>query len=86
MRSSTLNFPACTFGGATTTHLLQSPHTNIGTVGILPVGTVGRVGADVHLLNAHGAGLSDWEFSPFDSNVLITGSDNGEVRLPFITQ
>ncbi|KAG0295526.1 Coronin-7 [Linnemannia gamsii] len=56
-------------------------HASLGTVGILPVGTVGRVGADVHLLNAHGAGLSDWEFSPFDSNVLITGSDNGEVKV-----
>ncbi|KAG0286511.1 Coronin-7 [Linnemannia gamsii] len=56
-------------------------HASLGTVGILPVGTVGRVGANVHLLNAHGAGVSDWEFSPFDSNVLITGSDNGEVKV-----
>ncbi|KAF9126479.1 Coronin-7 [Mortierella sp. 14UC] len=56
-------------------------HASIGTVGILPVGTVGRVGADVHLLNAHGAGISDWEFSPFDSNILITGSDSGEVKV-----
>ncbi|KAG9069608.1 Coronin-7 [Linnemannia hyalina] len=56
-------------------------HASLGTVGILPVGTVGRVGADVHLLNAHGAGVSDWEFSPFDSNVLITGSDNGEIKV-----
>ncbi|KAF9156582.1 Coronin-7 [Linnemannia schmuckeri] len=56
-------------------------HASLGTVGILPSGTVGRVGADVHLLNAHGAGVSDWEFSPFDSNVLITGSDNGEVKV-----
>lgn len=56
-------------------------HASLGTVGILPVETVGRVGADVHLLNAHGAGISDWEFSPFDSNVLITGSDNGEIKV-----
>ncbi|KAF8942827.1 Coronin-7 [Haplosporangium gracile] len=56
-------------------------HASLGTVGILPSGIVGRVGADVHLLNAHGAGVSDWEFSPFDSNVLITGSDNGEVKV-----
>jgi len=48
-------------------------------VGILPVGTVGRVGANVHALNAHSTGVSDWEFSPFDSNILITGSENGEV-------
>lgn len=56
-------------------------HASLGTVGILPVGTVGRVGANVYLLNAHGAGVSDWEFSPFDSNVLITGSDNGEIKV-----
>ncbi|KAG0211243.1 Coronin-7 [Mortierella sp. NVP41] len=60
-------------------------HASSGTVGILPVGTVGRVGASVHLLSAHGAGVSDWEFSPFDSNVLITGSENGEVKVWLIS-
>ncbi|KAK3809740.1 MAG: hypothetical protein J3R72DRAFT_81453 [Linnemannia gamsii] len=56
-------------------------HASLGTVGILPVGTVGRIGDSVHSLNAHGAGISDWEFSPFDSSILITGSDNGEVKV-----
>lgn len=51
----------------------------IGSIGILPVGTVGRVGQSVHLLSAHGSGVTDWEFSPFDANVLVTGSENGEV-------
>jgi hypothetical protein len=43
------------------------------------VGTVGRVGQSVYQLSAHGLGVTDWEFSPFDANVLITGSENGEV-------
>ncbi|KAF8925571.1 Coronin-2B, partial [Dissophora ornata] len=53
-------------------------HTSGGTIGILPVETVGRVGQNTHLLSAHSSGVSDWEFSPFDASLLITGSENGE--------
>ncbi|KAF9917805.1 Coronin-7 [Linnemannia zychae] len=56
-------------------------HTSLGTLGILAVGPVGRVGANVHQLNAHGANIFDWEFSPFDPDTLITGSDNGEIKV-----
>ncbi|KAK3821420.1 MAG: hypothetical protein J3Q66DRAFT_151648 [Benniella sp.] len=56
-----------------------------GSIGILPVGTVGRVGQNVYQLSAHGLGVTDWEFSPFDANVLITGSENGEVKVWEIT-
>lgn len=48
--------------------------------------TVGRVGSDIQVLSAHGSGVSDWEFSPFDANQLITGSDNGEVKVWSITK
>ncbi|KAF9999841.1 Coronin-7, partial [Modicella reniformis] len=48
-------------------------------------GTVGRVGQNVHQLGAHGSEVTDWEFSPFDANVLITGSENGEVKIWQIT-
>lgn len=48
--------------------------------------TVGRVGNDIQVLNAHGSGVSDWEFSPFNANQLITGSDNGEVKVWSITK
>ncbi|KAF9190083.1 Coronin-7 [Haplosporangium sp. Z 767] len=40
----------------------------------------GRAGDKVHLLNAHAAGVADWEFSPFDANMLLTGSENGEIK------
>ncbi|KAF9402531.1 Coronin-7 [Mortierella sp. AD011] len=56
-------------------------HSSGGSVGILPVGSAGRVGQNAHLLSAHSSGVSDWEFSPFDANQLITGSDNGEVKV-----
>ncbi|KAF9434203.1 Coronin-7, partial [Entomortierella beljakovae] len=51
------------------------------SVGILPVGSVGRVGQNTHVLGAHSSGVSDWEFSPFDPNQLFTGSENGEVKV-----
>ncbi|KAF9425040.1 Coronin-7 [Podila epigama] len=60
-------------------------HSNSGAIGILPVEPVGRVGSNVQVLNAHGTGVSDWEFSPFDANRLITGSDKGEVNVWDIT-
>ncbi|KAF9901822.1 Coronin-7, partial [Lobosporangium transversale] len=53
----------------------------VGSVGILPVGPAGRVGQNVYSLNAHGSNVSDWEFSPFDANLLITGAENGEVKV-----
>ncbi|KAF9209964.1 Coronin-7 [Haplosporangium sp. Z 27] len=56
-------------------------HSSGGSVGILPIGSVGRVGQNAHTLSAHGSGVSDWEFSPFDPNLLITGSENGEVKV-----
>ncbi|KAF8934861.1 Coronin-7 [Haplosporangium bisporale] len=56
-------------------------HANGGAIGVLPVETVGRVGSDIQVLSAHGSGVSDWEFSPFDANQLITGSDQGEVKV-----
>ncbi|GJJ78988.1 coronin-7 [Entomortierella parvispora] len=52
-----------------------------GSIGILPVGTVGRIPQDFHLLSAHGSGVSEWEFSPFDANCLITGAENGEIKV-----
>ncbi|KAG0335676.1 Coronin-7 [Podila horticola] len=61
-------------------------HANGGAIGVLPVETVGRVGNDIQVLNAHGSGVSDWEFSPFNANQLITGSDNGEVKVWSITK
>ncbi|KAG0211915.1 Coronin-7 [Mortierella sp. GBA30] len=56
-------------------------HTSGGSLGILPVDVLGRVGGHVHLLSAHSSGVSDWEFSPFDSDLLITGSENGEIKI-----
>ncbi|KAI1296084.1 Coronin-7 [Mortierella claussenii] len=56
-------------------------HQSGGSIGILPLKTVGRVGQHVHTLNAHGAGVTDWEFSPFDAHQLITASENGEVKV-----
>ncbi|KAF9115872.1 Coronin-7 [Mortierella sp. AM989] len=56
-------------------------HSSAGSIGIIPVGSVGRVGQNAHHLNAHSSGVSDWEFSPFDANLLITGSENGEARV-----
>ncbi|KAF9560453.1 Coronin-7 [Mortierella alpina] len=53
-------------------------HASAGSLAILPVGVVGRVGEHVQTLNAHSSGVSDWEFSPFDPRQLISGSDNGE--------
>ncbi|KAF9945979.1 Coronin-7 [Mortierella alpina] len=56
-------------------------HASAGSLAILPVSTVGRVGDHVQVLNAHSTGVSDWEFSPFDPQQLITGSDSGEVKV-----
>ncbi|KAI7832196.1 hypothetical protein BC939DRAFT_498288 [Gamsiella multidivaricata] len=56
-------------------------HASGGCVGVLPVEPIGRVGQSVHQLSAHGTGVADWEFSPFDPNMLITGSENGELKV-----
>ncbi|CAO3573663.1 unnamed protein product [Mortierella alpina] len=56
-------------------------HASAGSLAILPVSTVGRVGDQVQALNAHSTGVSDWEFSPFDPQRLISGSDTGEVKV-----
>ncbi|KAG0257166.1 Coronin-7 [Actinomortierella ambigua] len=53
----------------------------VGTVGLVPVDTVGRVGNDVSLLRAHGSAVTDWDFSPFDPLLLVTGSESGEVKV-----
>ncbi|KAF9286035.1 Coronin-7 [Mortierella alpina] len=57
-------------------------HASAGSLAILPVSTVGRVGEHVQALNAHSTGVSDWVFSPFDPHQLISGSDNGEILIP----
>ncbi|KAF9933415.1 Coronin-7 [Mortierella alpina] len=59
-------------------------HASAGSLAILPVSTVGRLGDRVQTLNAHSAGVSDWEFSPFDPRQLISGSDNGEILIPLV--
>ncbi|KAG0309666.1 Coronin-7 [Dissophora globulifera] len=56
-------------------------HTSGGCLAIIPLQPVGRVGQNAHQLNAHSSGVSDWEFSPFDPDLLMTGSENGEVKV-----
>ncbi|KAF9580394.1 Coronin-7 [Lunasporangiospora selenospora] len=56
-------------------------HGSAGSIGLLPVGKVGRVGAEAHVLNANGLNVSDWEFSPFDPDLLFTGSEQGEASI-----
>ncbi|KAF9972289.1 Coronin-7 [Actinomortierella ambigua] len=53
----------------------------VGTIGLVPVDKVGRVGNDVSLLRAHGSVVTDWDFSPFNPLLLATGSESGEVKV-----
>ncbi|KAG0224458.1 Coronin-7 [Actinomortierella wolfii] len=51
----------------------------VGTIGLVPVDTVGRVANEVSLLRAHGSAVSDWDFNPFDPSLIATGSETGEI-------
>lgn len=52
-----------------------------GALGILPLDATGRQGAELPLLSAHSDFVSDFDFSPFDDNLLVTGSHDCTVKL-----
>eukprot|EP01137_Pigoraptor_chileana_P029063 Opistho-2@13765 len=52
-----------------------------GQLCVIPIERVGKVGRDIPLLSAHGDYISDFEFSPFDDNLLVTGSNDTTVRV-----
>ncbi|XP_014784002.1 coronin-7 isoform X1 [Octopus bimaculoides] len=52
-----------------------------GALGILPLNSTGRQGPDLPLLSAHSDYVADFDFSPFDDNLLITGSHDCTVKL-----
>ncbi|KAG0174129.1 Coronin-7 [Apophysomyces sp. BC1015] len=37
--------------------------------------------ADARVFHAHGATVSDWHFSPFDDQLLVTGAEDGMIKL-----
>ncbi|GAB1598509.1 coronin-7-like, partial [Argonauta hians] len=52
-----------------------------GALGVLPLNSTGRQGPDLPLLSAHTDYVADFDFSPFDDNLLITGSHDCTVKL-----
>lgn len=52
-----------------------------GSIGLLPLDRPGKTCAkNARVFNAHAAPVSDWQFSPFDDNLLATGGEDGTVK------
>ncbi|CAG5115886.1 unnamed protein product, partial [Candidula unifasciata] len=52
-----------------------------GNVGFLPHSAIGRQGASLPVIYAHGDFVTDLDFSPFDDYLLATGSQDNKVNL-----
>ena len=52
-----------------------------GSIGLLPLDKPGKTCSnEARVFHAHGAPVSDWEFSPFHDDLLATGAEDGMVR------
>lgn len=50
-------------------------------MGLLPLDKPGKTCVNnARVFHAHAAPVSDWQFSPFDDNLLATGGEEGAVK------
>ncbi|KAF7728011.1 hypothetical protein EC973_006776 [Apophysomyces ossiformis] len=53
-----------------------------GSMGLLPLAAAGKTcSAEACIFHAHGATISDWHFSPFDDHLLVTGAEDGMIKV-----
>lgn len=52
----------------------------IGSLAVLPIGVYGRF-TTFPLITGHGGRVTDFDFSPFNHELLATGSDDGVIKL-----
>ena len=52
-----------------------------GSLGIVPVGAPGKFARNAPQVHAHSSFVSDFDFSPFDDQLLATGSDDQTLKI-----
>ncbi|EGG24429.1 WD-40 repeat-containing protein [Cavenderia fasciculata] len=72
---------ASTFIKANTKYIAANWQAGTGTVGIIPLKQFGKRKGEVYTIHAHSNQLTDFEFSPFDQQLLATASEDATVKL-----
>ncbi|GAB6023962.1 hypothetical protein CHUAL_008692 [Chamberlinius hualienensis] len=51
------------------------------SIGVIPLGTNGRIKADTPMVHCHSEQVTDFDFCPFDDGLLVTGSQDCSIKL-----
>ncbi|KAG2226914.1 hypothetical protein INT45_010193, partial [Circinella minor] len=81
--------PVTTTSSSDKAQLIKASRTSLaikwsgsGSIGLLPLDKPGKTCSnEARVFHAHGAPVSDWEFSPFHDDLLATGAEDGMVKL-----